>query len=103
MVGVGDATYVITISSVLPSTEHVAVFFFCLSRVLELFGLYATLIFSLIIIIIIIHTYIHTYFNSWEDRLYDYDRHSRNEMKQIECSLDCLYRLIHCAISNQKL
>jgi len=40
-------------SFVLPSTEHVAVFFFCLLRVLEVFGLYATLIFSLIIIIII--------------------------------------------------
>ena len=41
---------------VLPSTEHVAVFFFvCLSRVLEVFGQNATLIFSLIIIIIIIN------------------------------------------------
>ena len=39
---------------VLPSTEHVAVFFFLL-HVLEVFGLNATLIFSLIIIIIIIH------------------------------------------------
>ena len=38
---------------VLPPTEHVAVFFFCLLRVLEVFGLYATLICSLIIIIII--------------------------------------------------
>ena len=41
-------------SSVLPSTEHVAIFFLFLLRVLEVFGLYATLIFSLIIIIIII-------------------------------------------------
>ena len=39
---------------VLPSTEHVAVFFFCLLRVLEVFGLNATLICSLKIIIIII-------------------------------------------------
>jgi len=39
---------------VLPSTEHVAVFFFCLLRVLEVFGLNATLICSLIIIIITI-------------------------------------------------
>jgi len=41
-------------STVFPSTEHVVVFFFCLLRVLEVFGLNATLIFSLIIIIIII-------------------------------------------------
>ena len=34
------------LTSVLPSTEHVAVFFVCLLRVLEVFGLYATLIFS---------------------------------------------------------
>jgi len=39
---------------VLPSIEHVSVFFFCLLRVLEVFRLYATLICSLIIIIIII-------------------------------------------------
>jgi len=39
---------------VFPSIEHVAVFLFCLLRVLEVFGLNATLIFSLIIIIIII-------------------------------------------------
>jgi len=39
---------------VLPSIEHGAVFFFCLLRVLEVFGLNATLMFSLIIIIIII-------------------------------------------------
>ena len=43
---------------VLPSTEHVAVFFFCLLRVLEVFGLYAMLICSLIIIIIIIHIFL---------------------------------------------
>jgi len=40
---------------VLPSTKHVAVFFFCLLHVLEVFGLNATLICSLIIIIIIIN------------------------------------------------
>ena len=39
---------------VLPSTEHVAVFFFCLLRVLEVFGLNATLICSLILTIIIV-------------------------------------------------
>ena len=50
-----DVVLIALTSSVLPSTEHVAVFF-CLLRVLEVFGLYATLIFSLIIIIIIIIT-----------------------------------------------
>ena len=49
-----DVVLMALTSSVLPSTEHVVVFFVCLLCVLEVFGLYATLIFSLIIIIIII-------------------------------------------------
>ena len=49
-----DVVLMALTSSVLPSTEHVAVFFFCLLHVLEVFGLYATLIFLLIIIIIIV-------------------------------------------------
>ena len=47
-----DVVLMALTSSVFPSTEHVAVFFFCLLRVLEVFGLYATLIFSLIIILL---------------------------------------------------
>jgi len=66
-------------STVFPSTEHVVVFFFfCLLRVLEVFGLNATLIFSLIIIIIIIIPFqeissksVHDFFSYPTDRQTD--------------------------------